>query len=132
MAHLLRGKIQIDDSYLGGKLPGGKAGRGSENKIPIDAAVSLNEAGHTIRARITAVSGFSSEAIGPWAIGTGGKHPSALPQFPWINTLLGNLNTSFNGTASMLSTLTSTPSATCYVGRAQEKTKEVVSCLVSL
>ena len=28
-AYLLRGKIQIDDSYLGGELPGGKAGRGS-------------------------------------------------------------------------------------------------------
>jgi transposase-like protein len=63
-AYLLRGKIQIDDSYLGGELPGGKAGRGSENKIPIVAAVSLNEAGHPIHARITAVSGFSSEAIG--------------------------------------------------------------------
>ena len=112
MACLLRGKIQIDDSYLGGKLAGGKAGRGSENKIPIVASDSLNEAGHPIHARITAVSGFSSEAIGPWAIGTGGKHPNELPQFRWINTVLGNLKTSFNGTPSMLSTLTSTPSAT--------------------
>jgi hypothetical protein len=50
-AYLLRGKIQRDDSYLGGELPGGKAGRGSENKIPIVAAVSLNEAGHPIHAR---------------------------------------------------------------------------------
>jgi transposase-like protein len=110
-AYLLRGKIQIDDSYLGGELPGGKAGRGSENKTPIVAAVSLNEAGHPIHARITAVSGFSSEAIADWskqhlapgsqvlsdglacfravttagcshrAIVTGGKHPSDLPQF---------------------------------------------------
>jgi len=29
--------------------------------------VSLNEAGHPIHARITAVSGFSSEAIADWA-----------------------------------------------------------------
>jgi hypothetical protein len=65
--YLLRGKVQIDDSYLGGELPGGKAGRGSDNKIPIVAAVSLNEAGHPIHARITAVSGFSSEAIAEWA-----------------------------------------------------------------
>lgn len=127
-AYLLRGKIQIDDSYLGGELPGGKAGRGSENKIPIVAAVSLNEAGHPIHARITAVSGFSSEAIADWskqhlapgsqvlsdglacfravttanchhkAVITGGKHPNELPQFRWINTLLGNLKTSFSGT----------------------------------
>ena len=66
-AYLLRGKIQMDDSYLGGEHPGGKAGRGSENKIPIIAAVSLNEAGHPIHARISAVSGFSSEAIADWA-----------------------------------------------------------------
>jgi hypothetical protein len=127
-AYLLQGKIQIDDSYLGGELPGGMAARGSEYKIPIVAAVSLNEAGHPIHARITAVSGFSSEAIGAWArdhlapgsqvlsdglacfravtiagcsheaIVTGGKHPSELPQFRWVNTLLGNLKTSFNGT----------------------------------
>ena len=127
-SYLLRGKFQIDDSYLRGELAGGKAGRGSENKIPIVAAVSLDEAGHLIYARITAVSGFSSEAIADWAkhhlapgsqvlsdglacfrsvttagcsyeaIVTGGKNPSDLPQFCWIITLLGNLKTSFNGT----------------------------------
>ena len=127
-AYLLRGKIQMDDAYLGGEHPGGKAGRGSENKIPIIAAVSLNEAGHPIHARITAVSGFSSEAIADWAkrhlspgsqvlsdglacfravttanchhkaVIIGGKHPNELPQFRWINTLLGNLKTSFSGT----------------------------------
>jgi hypothetical protein len=127
-AYLLRGKIQIDDSYLGGELPGGSAGRGSEYKIPIVAAISLNESGHPIHARMTAVSGFSSEAIADWAkhhlasgsqvlsdglacfrsvttagcsheaIVTGGKHPSELPHFRWINTLLGNLKNSFNGT----------------------------------
>ena len=65
--YVLRGKIQMDDAYLGGERPSGMAGRGSENKIPIVAAVSLNEAGHPIHARISAVSGFSSEAIADWA-----------------------------------------------------------------
>jgi len=127
-AYLLRGKIQMDDAYLGGERPGGKAGRGSENKIPIVAAVSLNEAGHPIHAKITAVAGFSSEVIGNWAaqhlapgcavlsdglacfrsvttagcshqvVVTGGKHPNDLPQFRWINILLGNLKTSLSGT----------------------------------
>jgi transposase-like protein len=127
-AYVLRGKIQMDDAYLGGERTGGKAGRGSENKIPIVAAVSLNEAGHPILAKITPVIGFSSEAIGVWArenlapgsavlsdglacfrsvtttgcshqaIVTGGKHPNDLPQFHWINTLLGNLKTSLSGT----------------------------------
>jgi hypothetical protein len=29
---------------------------------------------------------------------TGGKHPNDLPQFRWINTLLGELKTSLSGT----------------------------------
>lgn len=99
--YLLRGKIQMDDSYLGRELPGGKAGQGSENKIPIVAAFSFNEATYPIHARTTAVSGFSSEAIAmPGSQGlsdglacfravttvncyhksvvTGGKHPNDL------------------------------------------------------
>ena len=32
------------------------------------------------------------------AVVAGGKHPNDLPQFRWINTLLGNVKTSFNGT----------------------------------
>jgi hypothetical protein len=118
----------MDDSYLGGELPGGKAGRGSENKIPIVAAVPLNKAGHPIHVRITAVTGFSSDAISDLAkrhlrpgsqllsdglacfravttancqhkaVVTSGKHPNDLPQFRWINTLLGNLKTSFCST----------------------------------
>ena len=36
-AYLLRGKVQLDDAYLGGERNGGKAGRGSENKVPIVA-----------------------------------------------------------------------------------------------
>jgi hypothetical protein len=65
-AYLLRGKIQMDDAYLGGKLSGGNSGRDSVNKIPIIAADTLNEAGDPIHARITAVSDFSSEAISDW------------------------------------------------------------------
>lgn len=127
-AYVLRGKIQMDDAYLGGERPGGKAGRGSENKIPIIAAISVNESGHPIHAKITPVIGFSSEAVGSWAMAhldpdcavltdglacfrsvitagcsheavvTGGKHPNDLPQFRWVNTLLGNLKTSLSGT----------------------------------
>ncbi len=41
----LGGDVQVDDAYLGGELPGGKAGRGSENKIPFVAAISLSEQG---------------------------------------------------------------------------------------
>ncbi|MFN9620076.1 MAG: hypothetical protein ACK55X_10235 [Synechococcaceae cyanobacterium] len=57
-------KVQMDDSHLGGERPGGKAGRGSENKVPIVAAISLNAAGHPIQAKISPVTGFTSEVSG--------------------------------------------------------------------
>jgi len=44
--YLLCGPVQIDDAYLGGEFGGGTAGRGSENKVPFVAAVSLDEDGH--------------------------------------------------------------------------------------
>jgi hypothetical protein len=79
-------------------------------------AVSFHETGHPIHVRITAVTGFSSEAISDWAkrhlrpgsqvisdrlacfravttansyhkaVITSGKHPNDLPQLRWINT----------------------------------------------
>jgi transposase-like protein len=126
--YVLKGKVQIDDAYFGGERPGGKAGRGSENKVPIVAAISLNAAGHPIHAKVSPVSGFTSEALAAWAkqhlssscsvlsdglacfrsvvaagcshtaVVTGGRHPNDLPQFRLINILLGNLKTSFSGT----------------------------------
>jgi hypothetical protein len=127
-ACVLRGKIQINDACLGGERLGGNGERGSENKVPIVAAISLNEAGHPIHAKITPVSGFSSGAIAQWAskhlanccavlsdgqacvrsvveagcsheaVAIGGSNPNDLPEFRWINILLGNLKTSFSGT----------------------------------
>ena len=126
--YVLQGKVQMDDAYFGGERPGGKAGRGSENKVPIVAAISLSEAGHPIHAKISPVTGFTSEALAEWArqhlssgcsvlsdglacfrsvvaagcshtaVVTGGRHPNDLPEFRWINILLSNLKTSFSGT----------------------------------
>jgi len=97
-------------------------------KIPIVAVVSLNGTCWPIHAKITAVAGFSSEAIVAWAtqhlapgcevlsdglacfssvtnggcrhevIVTGVTHPKDLQQFRWIITLLENLKTSLTGT----------------------------------
>ena len=44
----LDGRVEIDDAYLGGERSGGKAGRGSENKIPIVAAVQTTPDGQPI------------------------------------------------------------------------------------
>jgi ISXO2 transposase-like protein len=54
----LSGIIQLDDVYWGGERRGGKRGRGSTNKIPFVAAVSLNEEGHPIAMNMHVVKGF--------------------------------------------------------------------------
>jgi hypothetical protein len=65
--YVLQGREQLDDAYLGGDRSGGKAGRGSENMVPIVSAILLNRAGNPIYSKISAVSGFTSEKHGRWA-----------------------------------------------------------------
>jgi transposase-like protein len=125
--HRLSGAVQVDDAYLGGERAGGKPGRGSENKVPFVAAVSLDGKGNPRYAKVTPVAGFTSEAISIWAKvnlapGThvlsdglacfaavteagcthtaevvGDRKPRDLPQFKWVNTVLGNLKTMICG-----------------------------------
>jgi transposase-like protein len=126
-AHQLANVVQMDDAYLGGELSGGTAGRGSENKVPFVAAVSLNEMGHPVYLKLTMVAGFTRDAIKEWANahlapGTvvtsdglgcfaavidagcvhmptvvGDRKPRDLPEFAWVNTVLGNLKTTLAG-----------------------------------
>jgi hypothetical protein len=123
-SYVLRGKVQLDDTYLGGEHNGGKPGRGSENKVPIVAAFSLVEAGHPIHVKVAKVETFSFAAIADWAqdalargcevisdglacfravaevgclhqpVVANGRHPKDLPDFRWINTVISNLKTS--------------------------------------
>jgi transposase-like protein len=125
--HRLSGAVQVDDAYLGGERAGGKAGRGSENKIPFVAAVSLNDEGYPRYVKLTPVTGFTSDAISKWAKSklapgadvlsdglacfaavtdagcthtvevVGKRKPRDLPQFKWVNTVLGNLKTMVSG-----------------------------------
>ena len=126
--YVLDGPVLVDDAYLGGERSGGKAGRGSENKVPFVAAVSLSADGHPLRTKLSPVPGFTLRAIGPWAKASlapgstvfsdglacftavteagcvhqptvvAGRKPKDLPQFQWINIVLGNLKTSLSGT----------------------------------
>lgn len=126
--YLLQGIIHIDDAYFGGELSGGKAGRGSENKIPFVAAVELNNEGRPIHIKMNRVSGFTSEAIKTWtknkivpgsavfsdglgcfratadagcehvAVIIGGRKPKEVPIFQWLNTIMGNVKTGLSGT----------------------------------
>ena len=122
----LTGHVQLDDAYLGGERPG-VVGRGSPNKVPIVAAVSTNDAGHPMRVKLSPVAAFTKKAITGWArvnlmpgcdvrsdglncfagvidagcahsyIVVGKRKPRDLPQFTWVNTVLGNLKTMIGG-----------------------------------
>jgi ribosomal protein L37AE/L43A len=124
----LDGRVEIDDAYLGGEQSGGKSGRGSENKVPIVAAVQTTRDGKPITACLrqqphTAeeVAIFAAQHIatsatvvsdGLWCfraaaivgaghervVTGGGKASVNLPQFKAVNTLLGNLKTAISGT----------------------------------
>ena len=120
------GNVQLHDAYLGGEHPG-VVERGSPNKVPIVAAVSTNDAGHPMRVKLAPVGRFTREAIASWAkanllpgcdvrsdglscfagvidagcahsyVVVGQRKPRDLPQFTWVNTILGNLNTMIGG-----------------------------------
>lgn len=123
----LEGTVQVDDAYLGGELTGGKAGRGSENKTPFIAAVSMTPEGHPFKAKLTLLKTFSREAVADWARlhlspGTcvysdglacftavreagcshvpevvGGRKPDDVPALQWVNIVLGNLKNTIRG-----------------------------------
>ena len=123
----LTGRVEIDDAYLGGVLPGGTTGRGSENKVPFIAAVQTTDAGQPMlvcfaQAPFTkkAVSEFAAKSLvrpltvvsdglacfavlqeagvhEPTVTG-GGAASVKLPQFRAVNTVLSNLKTALGGT----------------------------------
>ena len=125
-AHRLEGDVQVDDAYLGGERPG-VVGRGSPNKVPFVAAVSLNADGHPLYVKMSPVSGFTQEAVKDWALASlepgtnvlsdglacfsavvdagcahsyivvGKRKPREMPDFRWVNTVLGNLKTLIKG-----------------------------------
>ena len=124
----LQGDVRIDDAYLGGELTGGRAGRGSENKVPFVAALEVKD-GKPMRVRFDAVKNFSFAALKPWAnialvpgctvtsdgllgfevverlgfahrvvIAPKGKAGTEIEPFRWLNVVLGNLKTALSGT----------------------------------
>ena len=123
----LTGRVEIDDAYLGGVLPGGTTGRGSENKVPFIAAVQTTEAGQPVLVCFApapftkkALSEFAAKSLlRPLTVVTdgltcftalqeagvhvptvtgGGAASVKLPQFKAVNTVLSNLKTALGGT----------------------------------
>jgi ribosomal protein L37AE/L43A len=123
----LTGRVEIDDAYLGGQRSGGKAGRGSENKVSFLAAVQTAEDGQAELACLSLMP-FTSKAVSAFAakslvrpltvvsdglgcflaveqagvhertVTGGGKDAAKLPQFRAVNTVLSNLKTGLAGT----------------------------------
>ncbi len=72
----LKGLVQIDDVYWGGKKSGCKRGRGADGKSPFVAALKCNDRGHPIFIRFSRVGGFTSKEMLRWA--QKHLHPSSI------------------------------------------------------
>ena len=124
----LTGRVEIDDAYLGGEVQGGKAGRGSPNKVPFVAAVQTTESGQPVlmclsqrpftkesiqafaQKSLAAPATLVSDGLGCFTVVqgrgilhephiTGGGAASAKhSSFQAVNTALGNIKTSLSGT----------------------------------
>jgi transposase-like protein len=120
-------RVEIDDAYLGGARAG-KAGRGSENKVPFVAAVETTDDGRPRYVRFDPMP-FTRERIDVWANQTlaptthalsdalpsfsvlaesvqtheaivvgSGRQAAQHPKFRWVNTLISNFKTALSGT----------------------------------
>ncbi len=124
----LWGFIQVDDAVWGGERHGGKRGRGAEGKTPFVAAVQCTQDGRPLRMCMSPVKGFRTTEIEAWAkrhltpgsvvisdglrcfqaiAGTcehwsmvtgGGPDSMKIPNFTWVNTMLGNVKKALHGT----------------------------------
>jgi transposase-like protein len=124
----LTGRVEIDDAYVGGEVQGGKAGRGSPNKIPFVAAMQTTESGQPVLMCLSqrpftkeSIQAFAAQSLAAPAtlvsdgLGcftavrgmgilhephvTGGGAASAKPpSFLAVDTALGNIKTSLAGT----------------------------------
>jgi transposase-like protein len=124
----LKGKVQMDDAYVGGAHPG-RRGRGAKGKTPFVVAVATTDDGKPDQIILRRVKAFSSFAIRKLAstaiardaevvsdglacfaavtkvgcahmpIKTGsGKQAARTPAFKWVNTALGNIKAALVGT----------------------------------
>ena len=59
----LSGRVEVDDTYLGGERRGGKRGRGAAGKTPVVAAVETTAERRPRRLRLTVVKGFRKKEV---------------------------------------------------------------------
>lgn len=56
------------DAFLGGERTGGKRGRGSENKVPLEAAVQTTPNGQAIFTRLDVLPDWKVATVARWAV----------------------------------------------------------------
>ncbi|ATQ67844.1 MULTISPECIES: IS1595 family transposase [Methylosinus] len=111
----LKGKVQMDDAYLGGERSGA-VGRGAEGKTPFVAAVETTDDDKPHKIILRRVKAFSKAELRKLAgaalesgaavvsdthsaIVTGsGAKAAKTPAFKWVNTALGNIKAAIVGT----------------------------------
>jgi len=128
----LKGRIEMDDAYLGGKRKG-KRGRGAFGKTPFVAAVETTDDGKPHRMKLQPVPGFTVAAIATAVqsmlsgdcmvvtdglpcfaavslqgfvhapLRTSGDKSLQNSTFKWVNTVLGNVKNALVGTYRALS-----------------------------
>ena len=130
-AQPLKGRVEMDDAYIGGKRQG-KRGRGAAGKVPFVAAVETTDEGKPHRLKLHPVSGFTSQATQAarsiltddcfvitdglpcfTAVArqgfrhspkrTSGDKALQDSTFKWVNTVLGNVKCALVGTYRALS-----------------------------
>ena len=62
----LGNRVEIDDAYLGGEMPG-KRGRGAHHKTPFIAAVETTQDGRPMKVHLRRVGGFRQREIARYA-----------------------------------------------------------------
>jgi transposase-like protein len=127
-ARQLTGLVQIDDAYLGGERGRGSGAQQWDNKVPFIAAVAtragrpqqarfdcvssfcrnavkhwaeqaLEPGAKAVSDGLSAFTGLAWAGIAHEAIVVGtGRRAVQQPRLHWVNTVLGNLKTSLNGT----------------------------------
>jgi hypothetical protein len=90
----LKGRIEIDDAYLGGKRSGGKRGRGAAGKQPFIVAIQTSKnAGknYPIFAKLTPIEAFKKDVVNQWAVKSISKGSTivsdGLPAFSGVDNL---------------------------------------------
>lgn len=59
----LSGTVEVDETYIGGEEPGGKQGRGSENKALVAIAVEVNDKRKPGRIRMSVIPNASGDSL---------------------------------------------------------------------